>query len=809
MPVTERTARLKARCRWKTTGGGEYTEEAVRVGIERLRYLTESYKQTYGEPEVIRRAKGLGNVLNKMTIIIQEEELIVGDHAENPNWIPMYPDLGYFPTLDMVESEYMPEEYQEEARELAEYWRPLGLQNKCEPYFGQKELDIAYSGNVIEPPPFIASYMNIVPPYESALVDGLNKRIEIIEKQIEKAMEELDTYPWVAEEKLPLIDKIDLWKAMIIADKAVITWARRYSRLARILAENFESDPRRKEELLQISDICWRVPAEPCKGFWDSLQAKWFAYVIGQSLERYSSGFSHKEDRLLWPYYKTSVIDKTFQPMSREQAQELVECERLKISERGALRGRIHREYAPGINDLHILTVGGLNERDEDDCNDLTDVILDAAHSIRTPEPSIGFRWHPKCRQETKYRVFKCIAAGLGFPSIKHEEINTTQLEKYFGVPHDEARSWALVLCMSPGITGRKATQKSRSEGGGGSIWTVKCLELALSNGFDYSVSNAQIGPYTGDPTTFKNFEDVFEAFKKQLAAAVFAVSKQKDISRLMEIRYLECPFICSLDDACVERGIGGLALKDRPNPWHNVMFPQDVGDSLVAMKKLIFDEKKYTMEELIKALRANWKGYEEMRRDFLAAPKWGNDDPYVDEIFVRLYNEIYEEFQKHPMYAGSAPLPLGQSVANFAAIAPRVGALPSGRQHGEVLADGGISPYVGMDKKGPTAVLKSVAKVDATRFKGLQLNQRLSHALMNSEKGFELWLAYMNTWYDMNIDHVQFNVVRTEDMRAAQREPEKWEDLIVRMAGYSARFTQMPKLAQDAIIARTVQEIG
>jgi len=808
-PSTERTARLKARCRWKHAAAGEFVNEDVRVGIERMRYLTEAHQKTYGMPEVMRRALALENILKNMTVVIQEDELIVGEHAENPNYIPLYPELTYHGTLDLVE-DYMPEEHKEEAMKILEYWKPFSLQLRAESYFSPEELRVAYSSVITQPPPFIANFSNCVPSYQSVMEDGLLGRIQKCEEQINMAMQKLhdSTSAWNADEKLPLLDKIDLWRAMIIADKAVITWARRYSRLARIIAEHFEKDPQRKEELLQIADICWRVPAEPCKGFWDSMQAKWFVYVVAQSLERYSSGFSQKEDRLHWPYYKASVIDKTFQPMTREQAVELVECERLKVSERGTAKGRQTRLGLPGTNDLHILTIGGLNENNEDDCNELTDVILEAANNIRTPEPSIGFRWHPKGNLETKRKVFNCIASGLGFPSIKHEELNYRQLTEIFKAPHSEARNWALVLCMSPGVAGRRATQKTRAEGGF-DVYTAKCMELALSDGYDYSVLNMQVGPHTGDPTKFKSIEEVYEALKKQVEHAVYLMVKYKDISRLLEVRYLECPFISSLDDACVEKGIGGNALKDQPNPWFNYMFIINCVDSLAAMKKLIFEEKKYTMEELIKALRANWEGYEEMRRDFLAAPKWGNDDPYVDEIAVRVYNDFHEIATRHTVYSGVPILPLGQTVSMFAALAPLTGALPCGKKHGEALSDGGISPYTGMDKKGPTAVLKSVSKVDASKYKGMQLNQRLSHALMNSDKGFEIWLAYMNTWYDLNIDHVQFNVVRTEDMRAAQKEPEKYEDLIVRIAGYSARFISLPKLAQDAIIARTEQQFA
>ena len=809
MPITEKTARLKQRCRWKHNTAGEWLDPNIKAGIERMRYLTESYKQTEGEQEIIRRAKGLANILNKITIYIQEDELIVGDHEGNPNWISIHTELSYAATIDLINSDVIAEEFVEEAEEIAEYWNKRGLQRKCEKYFDQNTLLANYMFALVEPPSFVNVFLNMCPNYESVLEDGLLKRIEVIEEKLQQAINEFRAYPWDAPKKLPLIDKIDLYEAMIIANKAVIAWARRYSRLAKIMAEHFETDAKRKEELLQISEICWRTPAEPCKGMWDAMQAKWLVYIVVQSLERAAAGFSHKEDRLLWPYYKTSVIDKTFQPMTREQAQELIECERLKISEHGVAKSRGIRYYLPGTNDLHILTIGGLDENGEDGCNEVTDIILDAAHSIRTIEPSIGFRWHPKINLETKKRVFKCIASGLGFPSIKHEELNVAQLKKYFGVSEKDARSWALILCMSPGVSGRRNTQKSRSEGGGGTILTAKCIELLLNDGFDPSYSKMQVGPHTGDPRKFKSFDEALNAFKEHYKYAVWLSMHGRDISKEFEARFVECPFMSSIDDACVEEGKGAMRLTNIPNPWFNTCSDIDACDSLVALKKLVFDEKKYTIEQLTEALAANWEGYEEMRLDFYNAPKWGNDDSYADEIAVKVHNIMFEAAQEQTGFAGVPPLPLAQSVALFAVLGPRVGALPSGRKAGEVLGDGGISPYMGVDKKGPTAVLKSISKVDALKFKGLQLNQRLSHSLMNSDKGFGLWLAYMNTWYDLNIDHVQFNVVRNEDLLAAQKEPEKYEDVIVRVAGYSARFVSLTTFTQDAIIARTEHKLG
>ncbi len=813
-PSTERTKRLKARCRWKHATAGEFVEDSVKGGIERMRLITEAHKQSEGKPEVIRRALGLANIL-KGTIVLQEDELIVGYHAEHPNWIPLYPELSYMAVQDYIQSKYAPQPV-EEAKEINEYWVKHSLQSHSQPYFTQEELSQMYQVSTMEAPVFATGYNSIVPPYETVLEDGLLKRIELAEQHIREAREKMAAPYWNADERLQYIAKIDNWEAMVIADKAVIAWARRHARLCKIVAEHFETDPKRKDELLMLADICHRIPAEPAKGLRDAMQAKWFTYLLSHAIDRYASGYAQKEDKLLWPYYQNSVMEKSFQPMSHLDAVELVECERLKVSEHGAGKSRGYREIFPGSNDLFILTVGGLNRDGTDGCNDMTDAILEAARNIRTTEPSIVFRWHPKGRLKTKNLVFECIRDGLGYPSIKHDGIGTAQMMYYGrfsknnnGATPEEAHDWANVLCMSPGLVGRRKTQKTRSEGGG-SVFPGKVLEITLNNGYDWSYSDMQLGPKTGGIRDFKTFEDLWEAFKTQYQYAVSMSIRAKDISRYFEAKYLQMPFVSSIDDGCMELGMDAMELSEQPNGWHNPITTVVAGNSLVAIKKLIYDEKKYTLEQLVEALHNNWEGFETMQRDFYNAPKWGNDEDYADEIIKRLYEDIISgEMRKITNYSGGPVMPVGQAVGLYLEVGSRTGPTPDGRYGGEVADDGGISPYMGTDKKGPTAVLRSVSKVDANTQKANLLNQRLSVPIMRSKHGLNIWLAYMKTWYDLNIDHVQFNVVSTEEMRAAQQEPEKHQDLIVRVSGFSARFVDISRYGQESIIARTEQSFG
>jgi len=811
-PSTDRTKRLKARCRWKHAAAGEFVEKGVTSGIERMRFITEAHKASAGKPEVVRRALGLANILNKYTLVLQQDEFIIGYHAENPNLFPLYPELAYMAVADYIASDYAPQPV-EEAKEIMEYWVPYSMQGKCEGYFDPEDLQRMYQVSTMEAPGFATGYNSVVPPYETVLEDGLLKRIELAEAHIKKAKEEMAKTPWDATKCLELIPKVDNWEAMIIADRAVISWARRHARLAKIVAENFETDPKRKEELLEISEINHRVPAEPCKGLKDAFQAKWYVYLLCHAIDRYASGFAQTEDAMLLPYYKASVIDKTFQPMTHENTVEWVEMERLKISEHGAGKSRAYREIFPGSNDLFIITIGGTKADGSDACNDMTDAILEATRNIRTTEPSIVFRYSRKGREKTKRLVFECIRDGLGYPSIKHDEIGVEQMKYYSqfskegnGATDDEAHRWANVLCMSPGLTGRRKTQKTRSEGGG-SIFPAKIMEVCLNDGYDWSYADMQLGPHTGKGEGFKTFEDLWEAFKVQYQYATSLVIRCKDTMRHFEGKFLQMPFVSSIDDGCMELGRDACELSEQPNGWHNPITTIVAANSLVAIKKLIYDEKKYTMEQLLDALKANWEGFEEMQKDFKNAPKWGNDDEYADTIITDFYEDIIGgEMRKITNYSGGPVLPVGQAVGLYMEIGSRTGPTPDGRFGGEAADDGGISPYMGTDHKGPTAVLKSVSKVQKNQKANL-LNQRLSLPIMRSKHGFDIWHAYMDTWHDLNIDHVQFNVVSTAEMKAAQKEPEKHQDLIVRVAGFSARFVDIPTYGQNTIIARNEQQ--
>jgi formate C-acetyltransferase/benzylsuccinate synthase len=317
------------------------------------------------------------------------------------------------------------------------------------------------------------------------------------------------------------------------------------------------------------------------------------------------------------------------------------------------------------------------------------------------------------------------------------------------------------------------------------------------------------VGKKTGDSSKFETFEEFYNAWYEQTKYAFEWATSLEHRNRYVEAHFYPKPMTSALYERCVETGQNSALCKERSSLWYTLFSFSETGDCLAAVKKLIYEDKKYTMDQLKEALQANWEGYEDMRMDFVRAPKWGNDDDYVDQIYVRVYEDL-AKMSWSVRDINNQPWPtLPESVATFVLVAS-LPALPNGRRQGDPLYDGGCSPGPGLDKKGPTAVLKSVGKLDHVgTVRATLLNQRLSPTQLQGEKGFKLWKEYMKTWHDLGIDHIQFNMVDNETLYAAQKEPEKYSELLVRIAGYSAHFVEMNRKTQDAIIARSVHTFG
>lgn len=795
MPITERTRKLREAYISKSFLTDKFKENVV-VDVEKARYYTQSWKETEGLPTVLRRAKAFEKVLDNCTVLIKENELIVGYPGNDPAAIMYSPERPREIIEELYEAGHVPESVKDEAFEIADYWTGKTPKDMMARYFTKEEMEIANSKMLIWA--LGADYtQRAMPNHDYVFEIGLNGIIKNVQAELDKVTADLKKTENLI--RIPeLSQKKDFFEAVLITMHAAIRWARRYSQLASYLA-SIEEDENRKKELEKIADVCYNVPANPPRDFHEAVQAHWFLWVLTHFYDHECHGTSERIDQILWPAYKN---DKS---ITYEKAQELIECLWVKITEVGRLLPSATRQSHQGTNMVNAYTIGGQNADGSDACNELTLIILDATKSIRLNQPSLAFRYHQKVSQEAVAKALEVVKTGSGFPSFKNDDTAIAHLMD-MGYTLEEARDWGLIGCMSPGVCG----DWGRVRRNAWHITITKSLEAALNNGTDLMYGK-KIGPETGDASKFKTYDEFFEAFKEQIRFALNLGMRMHNTSLWLQAEYLPRPFLSGLFKRSLKHGRDLMGTADKSVPWINLLAGAvDTVDSLAAIKKLVFEEKRISLPELVEVLKNNWEGREDLRQMFINdAPKWGNDDDYVDFIGRDdVFQMMADEMAKLTDIWGTPPKPLPQAVSGVWSQGKNTAALPNGRKAGEPLADGGVSPLAGYDKKGPTAVLKSVSKVDHRRQKAMLLNQRLSPESLEGDKGLEHFLAYMKSWYDLGIDHVQFNVTDSETLKAAQKEPEKYSDVMVRVAGYSAFFVELDKGCQDSIIERTVHSI-
>ena len=787
----------------KATKGSSYLP-GVQIDMDNIRWHTKVFKEAPpAEPFIITRARALVAVLDNMPVFITDHSRIQGYPGSAPHLITWIPTASSTLNEDTLNDRtgIVSDENLDEAKEMVDFWKGRTYEDICKQYQSRRERVVGLMADYVAPGRDIAGFDYVV-PQPDWMYHGFDSIIETINdklKDAEKKMREEST----AKEQVAYMEKIDTWKAMKMCLEATIRHARRISRLAKIIAENFETDPKRRQELLQISEACHKVPAKPPEHLWEAVQ---FDHIVqvAYRLEWNNAAWSWRQDYWHWPFYKKDVLEE--KNMTRDEVVEL--CAEWMIVAYGIGKAwvRVGREAMQGSPGPYVWTLGGVDEDGNDACNDLTDCYLEGAMISRVSDPTFGFRYHSKVRTETLRRVFECIRHGLGYPSIRNDDVLIPNLMHWFNHPLKEARRWVHQACMAPAPDTKLAAPSLRYPQAS-IVSGVKAVSLAMFDGFD-PLTGMQTGVKTGDCTTFETFEDFRDAWYEQLKAGFKLATGMEHKNREVETRFFPKPMTSALYERCIEAGENSALSKERSSLWFTLFAFSETGDCLAAIKKLIYDDKKYALAELKKAMEANWEGYEDMRMDFVKAPKWGNDDDYVDQIWVRMYEDLGKMSWSVRDINGQPWPTLPETVATFTVQAPKIGALPNGRRQGDPLYDGGCSPGAGFDKKGPTAVLKSVGKLDHVgSVRATLLNQRLSPSQLQGEKGFKMWRDYMKTWHDLGINHVQFNMVDNETLYAAQREPEQYSELLVRIAGYSAHFVEMNRITQDAIISRNVQK--
>ncbi len=771
---------------------GKAYKEGLKVCVERARALTESFKATEGEPMVVRRAKALARILETMTVYIGDEERIVGNAASSPGALPIYPELyqrwvgkalndGYRNLID--------DDGREEAAKICDYWSGKAIDDRAR-VLAPESIKGHFGFNGVAQ--WFFSWIYCAPNYDRLFKDGLNGVIKEVEERLEALGKEMD---------MPVDEYIrrkELYEGIVIVLRAVVKFGQRYAEKASELASTETSEERRKE-LEEISEICERVPGNPPRSFHEALQFFWFIHLVAMKIETTGTGTGIRFDQIVYPFYAKDVKEGR---ITREAAQELIEFLWLKFEGLGThLSPPAVSGYYAGAHMNQTLTLGGVTPSGEDATNEISYIMLDASKAMKTVQPTLALRYHEKIPQELILKAIDVVRAGVGYPAFYNDKSLIPQLIQD-GIPLEDARNYTIEGCVDVYIPGKNMKNRCSVA----YFCLPKCLELALNKGID-KFSGRQSGCPTADPQGFSSVEDVMEAYLKQVN---FFVSKLVKINNLYEAlfaEYIPRPFASGVLDDCIELGKESATWSYYSRQIILVLGPTNVINSLAAMKKLVFEDKRITMDELLDALKNNFEGSESLRLMLLnEVPKYGNDDDYVDRIAAEVHKRTNEEIRKFTDFFGGRYNADGSGTSANFGLSVGTGATPDGRKDKEVYADAVLSPSLGSDNTGPTAVLKSASKIDPYGYSYL-LNQKFLPQYLEGESK-KVFAQYLKTWADLGVSHIQFNVVDKKTLVNAQKHPEKHTNLVVRVAGYSAYFADLSKGLQDLIIERTEQRL-
>jgi formate C-acetyltransferase len=763
------------------------------VCLERALLMTESYKETEGQPEVIRRAKVLHKILSEMTIDIDEGALIVGKATSKVRGGPLLPEIQwgwYLEEMDTISTRdwdrFAPltKDDKEKMEQFLPYWKGKSLYDRWHamcPEYALKLVNVINSASG-----FCIMNANLA----HIGIDGtvLSKGLKGIGKEVERELEKLN----LANERD--FEKYLFLKAVSIALEAVPIFANRYSELAKSLASE-ERNIQRKVELDRIAEICTWVPANPPRSFYEALQSVWFIY-IALMIEAWGYGIGFgRPDQYLYPYYKND-IEKGI--MTKEEARELIELLYIKLNGLLTPQGSEAVKTFAGFAIWANIALGGITKNGMDAVNELTYLFLDAEENVRLMSEDLIIRVHKDNPDTYVMRAVEVLKTLKGKFKFVSDEMTIQQLIRD-GKPEEYARDYIMAGCVTPTIPGFSHDIP------GGPLNLPLMLELALNNGV-WRLTGEQIGPKTGDPRKFNSYEEVWNAYKKQVEAAIPVAVMLRNADRKLYAEFCPTPFQSAIYPSCIKRGIditkGGTA------PYASqammVVGTPNVGDSLAAIRKAVFEDRKLSIERLVAALEKNFECEEEVLHLLEGCPKFGNDDDYVDSIVCDIVDHFSNEIRKYESLPGIAGNAAALALTSNIPLGQIVGALPDGRKAGAPFADGGISPCQGKNISGPTSTMRSVAKIDHVKLSGgCVLNMRFNPDVVENESKRRKFVSLIKAFFATGGSFVQFNIVDTETLRDAQRNPAKYRDLLVRVSTYSAYFVELSKELQEDIIAR------
>ena len=807
----------------------------------RAKLITESYKATEGQPTITRRAEAFAHILRNIPIIIRDNELIVGSSTIAPRGCQTFPEFSYQwleDELDTVETRsadpfYIAEETKQELREVHKYWKGKTSSELATSYMAPEAIK-AIEHNIFTPGNYFYNGVgHVTVKYEEVLAIGYKGIIDKAQAELDRCQVGDGNY----------VKKSHFLKAVILSCQAVIEYAERYAELASQMAAEC-TDPARKQELLQISQNCSRVPANGATSFYEACQSFWF---VQQLLQVESSGHSispGRFDQYMYPYYKAD-LDKGI--ITRESAQELLDCIWVKLNDLNKVRDAASAEGFAGYSLFQNLIVGGQDKDGNDVTNDLSVMCILASMHVHLPMPSLSIRVWNGSPHELLIKAAELTRTGIGLPAYYNDEVIIPALLNR-GLTLADAREYNIIGCVEPQKAGK-------TDGWHDAAFFNMCrpLELVFSNGMD---KGELVGIQTGDVTKMTTFEEFYDAYKKQMEYCISLLVNADNAIDVAHAERVPLPFESCMVDDCISRGLS----VQEGGAIYNFTGPQGFGianmaDSLYAIRKLVYEDKKVSMEEYKEALAWNYdkgldeqsvkdisemilkgmqdggmnvtedtakavlttvmrlKPTEEQLRRFTEihhmideVPKYGNAIDDVDYFARDVAYTYTRPMQKYHnprggqyqagLYPVSANVPLGG----------QTGATPDGRYAHTPVADG-VSPSAGKDVKGPTAAATSVSRLDHFIVSnGTLFNQKFHPSALAGREGLEKFVSLIQTFFDQKGMHMQFNVVDRETLLDAQKHPEKYSHLVVRVAGYSALFTTLSRSLQDDIIRRTEQ---
>jgi len=764
------------------------------ISVERARLLTDFYRseEAKGLSTPVQRAKAFQYLMEHKTIVFNEGELIVGERGDAPRATPTYPEITVHSRQDLEilnSREKTSYAVDDEAialyeKEVIPFWKGRSIRDLIFAHVPDAWKEAFAAGVYTE-------FMEQRAPGHTVLGDVIYR----------KGMLDLKADIRLSIEKLDFLNDPEAWakreelKAMDITADALIRFGERHSEKARAMAAQ-EKDPQRKAELEKIAETCAWVPAHAPRNFWEALQYYWFVHLgVITELNGWDAFNPGRLDQHLYPFYTRDLEEGT---LTEELARELLQAFWVKFNNQPAPpKVGVTAEESGTYTDFALINTGGVKPDGSDGVNDLSYIILDVIEEMRILQPSSMVQISKKNPDRFLKRALKIVKTGFGQPSIFNTDAIVQELIRQ-GKSVVDARNGGASGCVESGAFGKENYTLT------GYFNLPKVLEITLNNGVD-PLTGKKIGIETGDPLEFESFDRLMEAFRRQVRHFVDIKIEGNSIIERLYAEYIPAPFLSLLVDDCIANG------KDYHDggPRYNTTYIQGVGlgsisDTLVSIKYNVFDQKHVSMEELLEALASDYEGREPLRQRFLnKTPKYGNDDDYADDVMRSVFEIYYDAVNGRPNTKG------GRYRVNLLPTTVHVyfgrmlGASADGRKAHQPLSEG-ISPVQGSDRKGPTSVINSAAKIDHVRTGGTLLNQKFNPQLMEDEEGIDNVVHLVRSYFSMDGHHIQMNVVTADTLREAQQHPEQYRDLIVRVAGYSDYFCDLGEDLQNEIIRRT-----